>query len=400
MATALAIALLLWALFVAGAELWALLEPRARPWIERVLPPRRAALPALGEGPARVLLVRPCAGRDEDLAKNLASLADARRDGLSIACVFAVGDGDDPALAECERAAAALTERGVDARVRVTGATGPNHKVDQLARAMEGRDEPVVLVADSDVDLTGVDLAALVEPLRRGELAAQWAPVSERVGATCGDRASVAILSAGLHAFALLARLDPAGMVGKLFAVRSDALASTGGFGALVRHLGEDLELSRRLRAAGLSVRARPLGVFSSARGRTLRVVRDRFARWLLVVRAQRTALMATYPLLFFAPLLQSLCALALAPRAPRAALAVLAIAVSARWTVAAGGLRASGHRLTARGVLVDPWLGDVVLALAWLRALTLREVRWRAGVLRLDREGLLVPGGPSDERG
>jgi GT2 family glycosyltransferase len=44
--------------------------------------------------------------------------------------------------------------------------------------------------------------------------------------------------------------LDPHGLVGKTFAVRLDALRDTGGFGELVHHVGEDMELARPLRLA------------------------------------------------------------------------------------------------------------------------------------------------------
>jgi ceramide glucosyltransferase len=312
--------------------------------------------------------------------------------GLDVRCVFAVGSEGDPANEAIAAAIVALRADGIACERIVTAAVGPNHKADQLARAQARCDfaADVVMVADSDVDLAGVDLGAMAAPLARGEHGCVWVAVSERGEDTLGDRASGAVLSGGLHAFSLLSRLDPSGMVGKLFALRADALSSVGGFASLVRYLGEDMELSRRLRAQGLSVRALELRARSSARGRSLTAVRDRYARWLLVVRTQRPGLLASYPLLFFAAPVQSLCALALAWVSPWA-LAVLALVVGARVMVAVAARRASGLALSLRAVLVDPWLGDGLLFASWAKALTLREVRWRDGVLRFDREGLLV---------
>lgn len=395
---ALAVVLSAWTAIVAIVSLWALCEPYARPlvrWLSRALlapPVALAPLSPTAAGKRAVLLVRPCAGRDQSLDRNLRSLLDARCDGLELECVFAIGDEGDPAYESARAAAEWLSAHEIKSAVQLTRAVGPNHKVDQLGRVLLGRAHSIVLVADSDVDLTGVALDALIEPVARGEAAACWASVAERSESTLGDRASLAILAGGLHGFALLSRLDPAGMVGKLFAVRSDALENVGGFSSMLRYLGEDVELSRRLRARGLAVRSVELGVCSSASGRTLAAARDRYARWMLVVRTQRTALMASYPALFFAAPLQALASLALLGRYPSVALAVLATAVLARMMVAAGARRAARLPASLRASVIDPWLGDAVLLFAWARALRMREVRWRGGLLRFDHAGLLEP--------
>jgi len=401
------VSLAAWTAIVAIVSLWAVCEPIVRPALARVrerLWPW-AKMPKLESSSLTALLLRPCAGSDANLARNLRSIADARRDGILIRCVFAVHDERDAAYAEALSAQEWLSARGIDCRLAVTRAEGPNHKVDQLARAqaMADRDGScaVVLVVDSDVDLSGVDLGPLVAPLVDGSRAAVWSPVPERgERGTLGDRASVAILSGGLHSFAILSRLDPAGMVGKLFAVRADALADVGGFSALRRHLGEDVELSRRLRALELHVSAVGLGAFSSAEGRTVAGTRDRYARWLLVVRTQRPSLLASYPMLFFAAPLQVLSALLLALFAPWIALAVALVAVFARVLVAAVARSASRLRPSLRATLIDPWIGDVLLAFAWAKALTLREVSWRSSKIRFDRDGLLVAVDGERERG
>ncbi|MBL8678690.1 MAG: glycosyltransferase [Myxococcales bacterium] len=394
------VALGVWTAIVAIVSGWALVEPALRPWLSKVGARLRpwTALAPIAPDDARVLVLRPCAGRDANLQRNLRSIVDALSsfDRAKARCVFAVHDEEDPAYRECVAAKAWLETHEIECDVAVTRAVGPNHKVDQLARAqaMAQRDGAfsIVLVVDSDVDLTGASLAKLVEPLVAGTHAALWSPVPER-GArpTLGDRASVAILSGGLHAFAILSRLDPAGMVGKLFAVRSDALASVGGFVALQRHLGEDVELSRRLRHARMRVGAEVLGALSSAEGRTMAATRDRYARWLLVVRAQRPMLLASYPMLFFAAPLQALASVALALVAPRVGLALLILIVCVRLTTAVAARRASRLPWSWRATLIDPWMGDVMLAFSWASALRLREVAWRGSKLRFDREGLLV---------
>ncbi|MFO0627141.1 MAG: glycosyltransferase [Polyangiales bacterium] len=205
------------------------------------------------------LVLRPCAGEDPDLAHNLLSTARARWNG-PVKVLLGVARDDDPARGPCERAAEALRLEGIDARCVVTHAEGANQKVAQLAAMLDraGDGHAAVLVADSDADLTGLPLGAMVARLFAHErCAAVWVPPVERSAHTAGDRASRAVLGASLHAFPLLARIDGGGLVGKLFAARADALDAVG-FAALRRHLGEDMELARAGARRGGRSRPRP----------------------------------------------------------------------------------------------------------------------------------------------
>lgn len=372
-----------WALAVGCVEV----EAVRRLAFARLRPPR----PPGGAIAARVLVIRPCAGRDPWLDKALTSLASARR-SFALACRIAVADASDGAHPAAVAAAGALAAAGIDATVILTAPRGPNRKAAQLAAVVAAEEAPfdLILVADGDVDLAGADLDALVAPLlARPDLGSTWAPPVEVSPArTLGDRASGALLGASLHAFPLLARLDRGGLVGKLFAVRAAALAQVGGFGALTAHLGEDMELSRRLRRAGLAVEAAPIVARSLASGRTWDQVEDRFGRWIKVIRAQRPALLASYPLLFFATLPIVALALAAAPSSPAIAAAVIAAAVALRLAVAFAASSASGRRVA----LADVALADALLACAFLRALRSRRVVWRDKALRIDRRGLLRP--------
>ncbi|MGK3997143.1 glycosyltransferase [Sorangium sp. So ce1024] len=372
--------------------------------LHRALPGAPLGTSPSGEAPAagalRVLVVRPCAGPEPHLARTLRSLADARL-SASVRCVFAVANAGDGALPAASAAAEALRAAAIPAEVALTAAAAPNRKAAQLAAiiAREAAPFDVVLVADSDVDLDGVDLDALVGPLRDGArtapLDAVWAPpVEVAPAASLGDRASAAVLGASLHAFPLLAGLDPRGLVGKLFAVRADALAAAGGFAALTAHLGEDMELSRRLLARRGAIAAAPLVAPSLAAGRALRDVVARYARWITVIRAQRPALLATYPALFFATPLIAALAVVAAPAAPAAAAAAAAIAVASRLAVAAFAARMAGRRASLLAAAADACLADLVLGAAFFRALSSRTVVWRSGRFTIDRRGLLREAG------
>jgi ceramide glucosyltransferase len=330
---------------------------------------------------APVLLVRPCAGVEPALARSLLSSAAIVRVAPGAEIVFAVASEADGAWPLASRVAERLSARGLRARVVATRPDAPNAKSAQLAAAVEAASggEGLVLVADSDVCLREGALRELLAPLAAPDVAAVWAPPVEIAPPlTLGDRASQALLGGSLHAFPLLAGLDPAGLVGKLFVVRREALDRVGGFGDLTHHLGEDMELARRLRSLGLGVRASRARAASLARGRGLGAVVGRYARWVQVIRAQRRPLLASYPLLFFATPLVALLALAGAFARPGVALAALALALGARVAASAAARRLAGRAGGPVDVLLDALLADALLAAAFVRAFARRSVVWR----------------------
>ena len=352
--------------------------------------PRRAGVEeAVRKANPSVLVVRPCAGSEPSLERTLASLARAER-SFDVRCRFAIEGEADLALPAAQRAAEALACAGIEAEIVFTGGGGPNRKAAQLAAAAEGAD--VLIVTDSDVDLAGVDLDALVAPLIGASPAwVAWAPPSEHAPPrTLGDHASAAVLGASLHAFPVLAQLDPRGLVGKLFAIRGSALAAIGGFGSLVDYLGEDMEIARRVRERGGAVVAVPIVARSLAEGRSWEAVIARFSRWLTVIRAQRPLLLWSYPALFFATGPIVLLAAAFAFVVPKVAFGAALLALLARLGIALVAARAAGRPLGLVSALRDAVLADVVLAFAFARALRSRTVTWRDRVLVVDRTGLL----------
>jgi ceramide glucosyltransferase len=362
---------LVWSCAIASTVLWA-----ARPSFTR-----SAGVASLVE---RALLIRPCAGDEPTLLRALLSISRAKR-SFPLAVRIAVGSPVDGALPAAESASHRLHYEGLDARLVVTGALGPNRKVAQLAHVLD-RDETsasVILVADSDVDLSDVALDELVRPLADPRVAAVWAMPVEIAPRTFADSASAAVLDGSLQSFAILGALDRGGMVGKLFAIRADALAQVGGFHALVTYLGEDMELARRLGAAGWRVQRAAVVAPSLAGGRSWGEATDRYARWIHVIRAQRPLLLVTYPAFLVAtPLIVALsCIAALVDGAP--ALEAAVIAMGAR--VAAAGLARLRCRRPLRwlSIPIDVVLADALLLAAFLRALRSRSVTWRGTTLR-----------------
>lgn len=340
----------------------------------------------------RVLMVRPCAGLEPRLLASLWSAAELRR-SCNLRIVLTVARLDDPAREVTDVAARTLRAAGHDVEARVSVAAGLNQKVAQLAAVVDPAlgDHDVILVADSDVDLTGLDLDALVTPLLGPDrIAAVWLPPVERAPTTWGDRASAGILGGSLHAFTLLGAIDRHGLVGKAFAVRSDALDQVGGFGALVDVLGEDMELAARLRHARWRCQMSSLTVPSQASGRSWPSVVERYTRWLMVIRSQRPLALLAYPLLLagFPIALGIASGLALAD-APWAFAVVIAVGV--RLWVARVAATVSGRKVALHDLAVQALLADVTLWVAFVGALLRRKIRWRARTLVLGKRGRLV---------
>lgn len=370
---------------------------------------RRAALQRRFRARARasvagrsVLLIRPCSGAEPGLLDNLLSVRTLVTTAR-LRVIMCVDDADDAAWPIILAAAERLRAAGIDAHAQLLEPLGPNRKAGMLAQLLEQSGEfELIANVDSNVDLDGFSFDALLQPLDNlrvgprvgARVGATWAPWSERrMHAGLGARTSEAVLGASLTAFPLLCGIYSFGLVGKIWAARREALLDCG-FESLPRYLGEDLEMANRLRDRGWGIEVAP--VLGRARGHAPRFadVIARFGRWMLATRGSRPQLMITYPLLFFAtPMVLALAGVAvlLSPAASSVALGAAVMAVAARLLVTLVAQYWSGRTVAPVRGLLEAVLGDVALALAWLRGMTGREVEWRGRRLRVGSDGQLL---------
>jgi hypothetical protein len=175
----------------------------------------------------------------------------------------------------------------------------PNRKVGHLLHALEtppgeGR---VVLVVDADVEVTGALVEGLAAPVAAGAAlsTAVPTPVGERQGV---ERAVAGLLRRTHHNFRALHVMSAGAkaVCGKALGLSARAVDE---LRTLTDYLGEDLELSKRLHARGLSVALCEVPALMPMAGGTWGESLARFTRWMQVLESHRPGLYPTVPLLF-----------------------------------------------------------------------------------------------------
>ncbi len=200
-----------------------------------------------------VTVLKPICGIEPRLYECLRSFC--ALDYAPLQIIFGVGDPADPAIAVVER----LIEEfpGRDLCLVVDSAVhGTNLKVSNLVNMYRSAKHDIIIVSDSDTEVAGDCLDALVEPLSDRSVGAvtclyKGAPVpglASRLGALFINDwfLASAVVDAGMR--------DVAYCFGPVSAVRRDALEAIGGFGMLSFHLADDFLLGRMIAAAGYKV--------------------------------------------------------------------------------------------------------------------------------------------------
>ena len=256
----------------------------------------------------------------------------------------------------------------------------PNRKVGHLLHALDTlpAGDRLVVSVDADVRVDAALLTALATAIRDGAALATAAPSPEPAPGLVAHAVRALLCHTQLSFTALDAvSVGAKSICGKAMALAPAAVA---GLRALRDHVGEDLELARWLHARGLAVAlAAARAPVPQEPSGPLAPARDRFTRWMQVLRAHRPGLWWTVPVLFTPSLPLLLLGVALGTPVVAATLLVWA----ARTALAL--------RLERAGALWWP-LGEGLLLLAFARSLGLRTVTWRGRRFRLRRGGRMQP--------
>jgi ceramide glucosyltransferase len=259
-----------------------------------------------------------------------------------------------------------------------------NRKVGHLlyALAVVGVDkDTVVLSVDADVRVDGALVNDLVQGLSGGAALVSAAPEPSRLR-TIPGRAVRGLLMQSHHSFRVLDVMSAGAkaVCGKALALSAPACAE---LARLHDCLGEDLELSQQLQNKGLAVEmCRAAAHVPLDDGLSWTAARERFTRWMQVLRAHRPVLFPTVPLLFAPTPMLMVLSTVFADWALAGSLFVL---VSARILLASALDRRPGWRFE--------WLlGEALLLSCWVRALVAGpRVSWRGREFRVSHDGKLT---------
>ncbi|XXF79012.1 glycosyltransferase [Myxococcaceae bacterium GXIMD 01537] len=282
----------------------------------------------------------------------------------------------------------------------------PNRKVGHLLHALasletQGR---VVLVVDADVAVTGALVEGLAAPVAAGAALSTAAPTPVEARDAVG-RAVAGLLRRSHHSFRALHVMSAGAkaVCGKALGLSPEAMAE---LPELAEHIGEDLELARRIHSRGRDVAlcevpaVVPLGEMPSARPAV-----DRFTRWMQVLLSHRPGLYPTVPLLFTpTPPLLVLSGVLASPALAAATAVLVAVRTALSWRLAALSTPLSAAEGPAGGRRGDvlAWLaGEALLLAAFVRSLlNPRTVTWRGRTYALLRGGRMAPAWPGPQGG
>ncbi|MDC0710436.1 glycosyltransferase [Stigmatella sp. ncwal1] len=277
--------------------------------------------------------------------------------------------------------------------------TTPNRKVGHLLYALAVLDvgERVVLAVDADVAVTGALVEGLAGPVAAGAALSTAAPTPVEVRGLVGW-AVAGLLRHTHHSFRALQAMSVGAkaVCGKALGLSPGAIQELRG---LVDHIGEDLELSRRLHARGLEVVLAeapalvPMGPAPSWRGALAR-----FTRWMKVLASHRPGLYPTVPLLFTPTLPLGVLSVALGSAALAGATGVLVLVRTLlSWRLAVLTVPQEGPARAAAApglgaVATAWWLGEALLLAAFVCSLGQAQVTWRGRTYALRRGGRMAP--------
>jgi ceramide glucosyltransferase len=244
----------------------------------------RPSLPTPTRTP-RVSILKPLAGTDDELADNLASLADLDYPDYEI--LIGVASADDAAFTVARRFVAQVGPG--KARLFMTDPSeATNPKVAQLLTLERMATGEILLISDSNVRATRDYLGPLVAELSRPGVAIASSVVAgtgeQTLGAALENLQLGAIIAPSVVAAARIARRPIT--VGKSMAIWRAPLEEIGGLARVANLLSEDHMLGRAFAQAGYRVGVSLTPVANRNVNCSLKRTVERHTRWAKLRRA------------------------------------------------------------------------------------------------------------------
>jgi ceramide glucosyltransferase len=339
-----------------------------------------------------VTILKPLCGGEPLLDETLRSFFS--QDYPDYELVFGVRDRDDPARAVVERLLSEFPHRRASLVVDPREC-GTNPKISNLINMFEAAHHDVLVLADSDIQVSTDYLARVVAPLADAEVGAVTCLYRARPAARgFGPRLACLHINHWFLPSVLVARKAGHSQfcMGSTIALRRDALASVGGFAALKDTLADDHRIGRLLAQRGYRIVLSDCVVETVVAETDVRSVLRRELRWARTIRSVEPAAYVASSLQFTL----SVCLIAAASLALTHGEFLQAAAI-----VAAGsGARFILHRNVnkrLRLIGADAWMvavRDLLSFGVWAASFFGRDVVWRDRLLTIDRRGNLMTKG------
>lgn len=325
-------------------------------------------------------------GLDREAYENFASFC--RQDYPEYEVLFAVSDGDDPAVPVIERVIRDHPQRPLRLLVGAPH-LGMNSKVNKLCRLAQEARYDLLAISDSDVRVEPGYLRQVAAPFRDPRVGAATALF--RADADGGILSQLDALGAAEDFSGTLIARRFEGMkftLGSTMATTRQRLAEMGGFEALVDYHADDFELGKRIAARGHRIELLREPVWMIFPKRSLGEFLRHELRWMIGLRNIRP--MGHLGMVFTHGLPWALAAAAAAPSRLLAALFLtvyLALRLAMAWTIGVWGLR---DPVVRRELWLIP-LRDALTFLVWLASFASNRIQWRGLEFKVEK-GILVP--------
>ena len=334
-----------------------------------------------------VSILKPVRGLDPDAYENFAGYC--RLDYPEYEILFGVESLEDPAVAVIERIRRDFPQQRISLVV-VPERLGASAKVSKMARLVREARYDLLVISDSDVQVTPDHLRRVVAPFRdagvgavtclyRGIVEPHWTAELEAIGAATDFFAGV-LVAREMEGVRFL--------LGATMAVRRPVLDEIGGFEAMADYYADDHELGARVAAAGHRIEFASDVVATHYPRMSVAALFRHQLRWALTVRHARP--WGHAGLLFTQGLPWTTAAVLAAGSAVEAA-AVAAAFVVLRYAMAwEVGVRATGDTVVRRRWWLVP-VRDAMGFIVWLASFFYNHIDWR-GEQYVVRRGRLVP--------
>jgi ceramide glucosyltransferase len=336
-----------------------------------------------------VTILKPVKGMDAGSYDNFASFCRQEYAG-QIQLLFVVASAEDAVIPVIRRLIRDFPEHDISLVIN-PAIHGPNYKVSNLINAFPRARHDIIIVCDSDIRVTADYLRSVTSHFADPQVGL----VTSLYRTSCVHSIAAALEATGFTAEMIpnvLVALQLEGLsfaLGASMAVRRDALASIGGFEALVDYLADDYQLGNKVHRAGWGIALDGCFVESMMKSESLLTVLSRQLRWARTMRVSRPGgyLASGITLPFPALLL----ALLIAPT-PASGLTAVALLYAVRLAVTT-----IVSRSFVRDGLLPCWLWliplrDMLAFSTWALSFLGNRVEWRGSRFKL------TPGGKIEE--